>query len=186
MHRIACALALVLLLGAPPALAQERLDWSKVPLPAIDGTTHAPALFQNKVVLVVNTASFCGYTGQYEDLQKLWTRYRDKGFVILGVPANDFGAQEPGSNEKIKAFCEENYGVDFPLLEKQTVVGPNAHPMFKWAAAATGPAGVPRWNFHKILIGRDGSFLAWFSTQTPPLDSRITSAVERALAAPAN
>jgi glutathione peroxidase len=186
MHRIACALALVLFLAVPPALAQGRLDWSKVPLPAIDGTTHAPARFQDKVVLVVNTASFCGYTGQYEDLQKLWTRYRDKGLVILGVPANDFGAQEPGSNEKIKAFCEQNYGVDFPLLEKQTVVGPNAHPLFKWAAAATGPAGLPRWNFHKILIGRDGSFLAWFSTQTPPMDARITSAVEKALAMPAN
>src|SRR5690349_4725934 len=96
--------ALVLALLAAPAAAEDPLDWSKVPLPAIDGTRHAPALFQNKVVLLVNTASFCGYTGQYEDLQKLWTRYRDKGFVILGVPANDFGAQEPGSNEKIKAF----------------------------------------------------------------------------------
>jgi glutathione peroxidase len=185
MRKIAC-LALVLVLLATPAAAEGPLDWTKVPLPAIDGTTHAPAVFQNKVVLLVNTASFCGYTGQYEDLQKLWTRYRDKDFVILGVPANDFGAQEPGSNEKIKAFCEENYGVDFPLLEKQTVVGPNAHPLFKWAAAVTGPAGVPRWNFHKILIGRDGGFLAWFSTQTPPLDARITGAVERALTAPAN
>jgi glutathione peroxidase len=186
MRRIAFALALLVVLAATPVLAEGRLDWTKVPLPAIDGTTHAPGLFQNKVVLVVNTASFCGYTGQYEDLQKLWTRYRGKGFVILGVPANDFGAQEPGSNEKIKAFCEANYGVDFPLLEKQTVIGPGAHPLFRWAAAQTGPDGVPRWNFHKLLIGRDGRLVAWFSTQTPPLDGKITGAVEKALAAPAN
>ena len=183
MRRLLRAVTLLLLLAAPPAFAEDRLDWSKVPLPAIDGTTHAPARFQNKVVLLVNTASFCGYTGQYEDLQKLWARYRDKGLVVLGVPANDFGAQEPGSNEAIKSFCELNYGVDFPLLEKQTVVGASAHPLFKWAAARTGPAGVPRWNFHKILIGRDGSLAAWFSTQTPPLDGKVTSAVEKALAA---
>jgi glutathione peroxidase len=186
MRRIARAVALLLAFAAAPASAEGRVDWTKVPLPAIDGTKHAPALFQGKVVLLVNTASFCGYTGQYEDLQKLWTRYRGKGFVILGVPANDFGAQEPGSNEKIKAFCEENYGVDFPLLEKQTVIGANAHPLYRWAAAATGPAGVPRWNFHKVLIGRDGSLAAWFSTQTPPLDARITGAVEKALAAPSH
>ena len=179
-------LAVVLVLLAAPVTAAERLDWTKVPLPAIDGTKHAPALFQNKVVLLVNTASFCGYTGQYEDLQKLWRRYRDKGFVILGVPANDFGAQEPGSNAAIKSFCELNYGVDFPLLEKQTVVGPAAHPLFKWAAAETGPAGVPRWNFHKILIGRDGRLVAWFSTQMQPLDGKIATAVEGALTAPSN
>ena len=186
MRRFACIAAIVLLIAAAPLAAQERIDWAKVPLPAIDGTAHAPVLFQNKVVLLVNTASFCGYTGQYEDLQKLWRKYREKGFVILGVPANDFGAQEPGSNEKIKAFCEANYGVDFPLLEKQTVVGANAHPLFKWAAARTGPDGVPRWNFHKILIGRDGSLVAWFSTRTPPLDTKITSAVEKALASPSH
>ena len=187
MRRITCAFVLFVFLAALPAMAEGRLDWSKVPLPAIDGSTHAPTVFQDKVVLVVNTASFCGYTGQYEDLQKLWTRYRAKGFVILGVPANDFGAQEPGSNEKIKAFCEANYGVDFPLLEKQTVIGANAHPLYRWAAAATGPAGVPRWNFHKILIGRDGALVAWFSTQTSPLDAKITGAVEKALSAqPAN
>ena len=186
MRRAFGALALLVLLAAPPAWAEAKLDWAKVPLPAIDGSTHAPALFQNKVVLLVNTASFCGYTGQYEDLEKLWRRYRARGFVVLGVPANDFGAQEPGSNATIKSFCEANYGVDFPLLEKQTVVGPNAHPLFRWAAVETGPQGVPRWNFHKILIGRDGSLVAWFATETAPLDAKLTTAVEGALAQPAN
>jgi glutathione peroxidase len=186
MRKIAWLAVVLVLVAAPPAGAEGKLDWAKVPLPAIDGTTHPANLFQNKVVLLVNTASFCGYTGQYEDLQKLWRRYRDKGFVVLGVPANDFGAQEPGSNAAIKSFCTLNYGVDFPLLEKQTVAGADAHPLFRWAAAQTGPAGVPRWNFHKILIGRDGSLLAWFSTPTPPLDAKITKAVAGALAAPAH
>jgi glutathione peroxidase len=186
MRKLAC-IALVLVLLAVPAAAEDKaLDWKKVPLPGIDGSTHVPGLFQNKVVLVVNTASFCGYTGQYADLEKLWRRHRDKGFVILGVPANDFGAQEPGSNAEIKSFCELNYGVSFPLLEKQTVVGANAHPLYRWAAALTGPAGVPRWNFHKLLIGRDGRLVAWFSTQTPPLDAKIGKAIEGALAAPAH
>ncbi|HEY7608939.1 MAG TPA: glutathione peroxidase [Alphaproteobacteria bacterium] len=184
MHRFVLLAAVIVLLAAAPVRAEEKLHWAKVPLPAIDGSMHAPARFQNKVVLLVNTASFCGYTGQYADLQKLWRRYRDKGFVVLGVPANDFGAQEPGSNASIKSFCEANYGVDFPLLEKQTVVGPNAHTLFKWAAARTGPAGVPRWNFHKILIGRDGSLVTWFSTETPPLDGKLTTAVEGALSRP--
>ncbi len=186
MRRLACFALVLVLLAAAPAAAEERIDWAKGPLPAIDGRTHAPALFQNKVVLVVNTASFCGYTGQYEDLQKLWRRYREKGLVVLGVPANDFGAQEPGSNAEIKSFCELNYGVDFPLLEKQTVVGVKAHPLYRWAAARTGPAGVPRWNFHKLLIGRDGRLIAWFSTQTPPLDATIAGAVEKALAGPSS
>lgn len=186
MPRLACIALVLLLLAAPAAAEERRIDWAKVPLPAIDGTTLAPGLFQNQVVLVVNTASFCGYTGQYADLEKLWRRHREKGFVVLGVPANDFGAQEPGSNAEIKAFCELNYGVSFPLLEKQTVVGPNAHPLFRWAAAATGPAGVPRWNFHKLLIGRDGRLVAWFSTRTPPLDAKIEKAIADALAAPAN
>jgi glutathione peroxidase len=186
MRKIAW-IAVLAALGAGPAGADDKaLDWAKVPLPAIDGTRHAPSQFQGQVVLVVNTASQCGYTGQYEDLQKLWQRYRARGFVVLGVPANDFGAQEPGSNAEIKDFCELNYGVDFPLLGKQTVIGPNAHPLYRWAAAQTGPAGVPRWNFHKLLIGRDGRLVTWFSTQTKPLDAYLTRTIEGALAAPSD
>jgi glutathione peroxidase len=180
-------IALLLPLAAAPARADDRaLDWAKVPLPAIDGGSHAPETFRGKVVLVVNTASQCGYTGQYEDLQKLWQRLRAKGFVILGVPANDFGAQEPGSNAEIKNFCELNYGVDFPLLEKQTVLGPDAHPIYRWAASLTGPKGVPRWNFHKLLVARDGRLVTWFSTQTKPLDPNMLRTIESALAAPAD
>ena len=186
MRKLFAAFAILTAGSGVPAQGQEGkpLDWSAVPLPAIDGTTHPASLFRGKVVLLVNTASECGFTGQYKDLQALWQRYRAQGFVILGVPANDFGAQEPGSNETIKGFCELNYGVDFPLLEKQTVVGDGAHPLFKWAAAITGPSGVPRWNFHKILIGRDGKLVAWFPTRMKPDNSKITDAIEGALARP--
>ena len=162
--------------------APDALDWASLPLPAIDGGTLAPDAFRGKAVLVVNTASQCGYTGQYEGLQKLWAGRRDRGLVILGVPSNDFGGQEPGSNAQVASFCEVNYGVDFPLMEKQTVTGPQAHPLYRWAAAVTGPQGVPRWNFHKILIGRDGRLVEWFGSPVTPESAALTAAVDKALA----
>ncbi len=162
--------------------APDALDWASLPLPAIDGGTLAPDAFRGKAVLVVNTASQCGYTGQYEGLQKLWAGRRDRGLVVLGVPSNDFGGQEPGSNAQVASFCEVNYGVDFPLMEKQTVTGPQAHPLYRWAAAVTGPQGVPRWNFHKILIGRDGRLVEWFGSPVTPESAALTAAVDKALA----
>ena len=162
--------------------APDALDWASLPLPAIDGGTLAPDAFRGKAVLVVNTASQCGYTGQYEGLQKLWAGRRDRGLVVLGVPSNDFGGQEPGSNAQVASFCEVNYGVDFPLMEKQAVTGPQAHPLYRWAAAVTGPQGVPRWNFHKILIGRDGRLVEWFGSPVTPESAALTAAVDKALA----
>ena len=172
--------------GATDAGAAPRstVDWTSLPLPAIDGGILSPDLFQGKAVLVVNTASQCGYTGQYAGLQTLWAAHRDRGLVVLGVPSNDFGGQEPGSNTQVASFCERNYGVDFPLLEKQSVVGPEAHPFYRWAAAETGPTGVPRWNFHKILIGRDGRLAATFPSAVPPDSSALASAIDQALAQP--
>lgn len=162
-----------------------RLDWSRLPLPAIDGGTLDAGLFRDKVVLVVNTASKCGFTPQYEGLQALWRDYRGRGLVILGVPSNDFGAQEPGNNDEVASFCQINYGVDFPLMEKQVVVGEAAHPLYRWAAARTGPLGLPRWNFHKLLVGRDGRLVDWFSSMTAPDAARMRTAIDQALAAPA-
>lgn len=164
------------------AAPDDALDWAALPLPAIDGGTLAPDAFQGKAVLVVNTASQCGYTGQYEGLQKLWAGRRDRGLVVLGVPSNDFGGQEPGSNAQVASFCELNYGVDFPLMEKQSVTGPQAHGFYRWAASVTGPQGVPRWNFHKILIGRDGRLLEWFGSAVTPESATLTAAVDKALA----
>jgi glutathione peroxidase len=153
--------------------------------PGIDGTPMKLADWRGKVLLIVNTASFCGYTKQYAGLQELWTRYGKAGLIVIGVPSNDFGEQEPKSEGEIKTFCQGAFGVTFPLTSKQHVVGPDSHPFYKWAAAAMGSAGVPNWNFHKYLIGRDGRLLRSFSTKLAPMSDEITSRIEQALAQPA-
>ena len=150
-------------------------------LEPIEGGRLDTAAYKGKVVLLVNTASFCGFTGQYKDLEALWRKYKDRGLVLLGVPANDFGAQEPGSNAEIKKFCEANFDVSFPLADKQVVIGAQAHPLYKWAAQQTGPLGVPTWNFHKILIGRDGRVIDWFTAMSGVGD-KLEQAIEKALA----
>ena len=160
----------------------QALDWSAVDLPALEGGSLDPALFEGKVVLLVNTASFCGFTPQYDGLQALWEDYRKQGLVVLGVPANDFGGQEPGSDAEIKRFCEGSFGIDFPMLSKQRVVGAEAHALYRWAAAASGPEGTPKWNFHKLLIGRDGRLAGWYGTAVGPQSDLLTQAVEAALA----
>lgn len=137
--------------------------------------------FSGKVLLIVNTASECGYTPQYEGLEKLYRRYRDKGFVILGFPANDFGGQEPGSNKEIAQFCRLNYGVTFPMFAKTSVVGANANPLYRALTAQTGKP--PRWNFHKYLLDRAGQPVAVFESAVEPADSRVTSQIEKLLAA---
>ena len=151
-------------------------------LTGIDGKSMPLSDYKDKVVLLVNTASECGYTGQYEGLEKLWETYRDKGLVIIGVPANDFGAQEPGKAEEIATFCKINYGVTFPLADKTVVSGSDAHAVYKWAGKQAGMLGRPKWNFHKYLFGRNGSFIDWFSTPTEPMSQKITTAIEKALA----
>ncbi len=148
---------------------------------SIEGGTLPLADYAGKAVLVVNTASQCGFTGQYEGLQALWERYRDRGLVVLGVPSNDFGGQEPGSETDIKQFCETTFSVDFPLTAKQTVSGDGAHPFYAWARAELGTMAAPKWNFHKYLIAPDGRLVDWFSTVTAPDAGRLTSAVEKHL-----
>ena len=137
--------------------------------------------FGGKVLLIVNTASECGYTPQYDGLEKLYRRYRDKGFVVLGFPSNDFGGQEPGSNKEIAQFCRVNYGITFPVFTKTTVVGKNANPLFRELAAKTGQP--PRWNFHKYLLDRTGQPIAAFASAVEPEDRRIISQIEKLLAA---
>jgi glutathione peroxidase len=137
--------------------------------------------FSGKVVLIVNTASECGYTPQYDGLEKLYRRYRDKGFVVLGFPANDFGAQEPGSNQQIAQFCQVNYGITFPVFAKTSVVGTKANPLFRELAAQTGKP--PRWNFHKYLLDKAGQPIAAFESAVAPEDSRLTAQIEKLLAA---
>ena len=157
---------------------------SDIPLTTIDGADTTLAEYAGKVLLVVNVASFCGFTPQYEGLQKLWERYQSRGLVVMGVPANDFGAQEPKSEGEILEFCQGAFGVNFPMTTKQTVVGGQAHPFYLWARDTLGLTSTPRWNFHKYLVGRDGKLIAGFGSSVTPLSDTMINAVEKALGAP--
>jgi glutathione peroxidase len=137
--------------------------------------------FRGRVLLIVNTASECGYTPQYDGLEKLYRRYRDKGFAVLGFPANDFGGQEPGSNKEIAQFCRVNYGITFPVFAKTSVVGANANPFFRELAAKTKKP--PQWNFHKYLLDKAGQPVAAFESAVEPEDRRITAQIEKLLVA---
>ncbi|MCE2516665.1 MAG: glutathione peroxidase [Alphaproteobacteria bacterium] len=164
---------------AKAATAETAYDFS---FTSIDGDAMPLAQFDGKAVLVVNTASACGFTPQYDELQELYQAYQDKGLVVLGVPSNDFGNQEPLSEESLKEFCEVNFSITFPITEKEQVKGKDAHPFYQWAADELGMMAKPRWNFHKYLIGPDGRLLDWFSTTTSPLSPKVKAAVEKALA----
>lgn len=148
---------------------------------SLDGSDMPLSDFKGNVILVVNTASKCGFTPQYEALESLYQQHKDDGLVIVGVPCNNFGGQEPDAEEAVRAFVEEKYKVSFPLTSKTNVKGDDAHPFFKWAGAKAGFIGRPKWNFHKYLIGRDGEFITWFSSMTSPESSKITDAVKGAL-----
>lgn len=137
--------------------------------------------FKGKLLLIVNTASKCGFTKQYEGLQALYDKYKDKGLVIIGVPSNDFGKQEPGTAEEIASFCKLNYGVTFPMASKQVVTGPEAHPFYKWAHETLGFATAPKWNFHKYLIDSNGKLVDYFNSNTAPDAQNLISAVESLL-----
>jgi glutathione peroxidase len=152
---------------------------------SIDGKPMPLADYKGKVLLVVNTASFCGFTKQYEALQALNAKYEAQGFNVIGVPSNDFGGQEPDSEGKIKEFCEGMFGVTFPLTGKNVVSGDGAHPFYKWARDELGWFNSPKWNFHKYLIGRDGRLVTSFYSQTAPDADRLVKAVEAEIAKPA-
>jgi len=148
-------------------------------LNSIDGQPQALAAYKGKVVLIVNVASRCGFTPQYEALEKVYEQYKDRGFVILGVPANNFGGQEPGTNEEIKTFCTRKYNVSFPMLAKVSVKGDDITPLYKYLTGAKG--GDVKWNFTKFLIGRDGALLERFESPTKPDSPAVTAAIELAL-----
>jgi len=138
--------------------------------------------FQDKVLLIVNVASKCGFTGQYENLESLYQKYRDKGLVVLGFPCNQFGSQEPGTSEDIKSFCSLNYGVTFPMFDKIEVNGPNQHPLYALLTGDNSPhAGKVKWNFTKFLVGRDGTILERFGSMTNPESGKVVKAIEAAL-----
>ena len=166
-----------------PAIAQDAPGAKSLydfTLTAIDGAPMPLSAYKGQVVLLVNTASFCGFTPQYDGLEKLYETYKAKGFTIIGVPSGDFRNQEYASNKEIKQFCESKFNIRFPMAEKAVVTGDKAIPLYQWASAGT--KSPPKWNFHKYLIGRDGKLIAAFTSVAKP-DSRIVKlAVEEALA----
>ena len=145
----------------------------------LDGSNLNLSEYENKVIIVVNVASQCGFTKQYEDMQKVWEKYQEKGIVMIGVPSNDFGNQEPGDNKEIKNFCEAKFGITFPMTEKVTVKGDNAHPFFIWARNNYGKSAIPKWNFHKIVIGKDGKVADTFASITKPSSKKFISKIEK-------
>ena len=164
------------IMGAP-AMADTAHDFA---FDKIEGGKLPMSQFKGKAVLVVNTASFCGYTPQYEGLQSLWESYKDKGLVVLGVPANDFGAQEPGSAEEIQSFCSTKYAVDFPMFAKlQTKEGDGQSPLYTMLQKETGK--LPGWNFCKYLVGKDGKPIAFFASGASPDGKELRAAIEKAM-----
>ncbi len=164
--------------AAPPGDCRAVLDYSVPGL--LTGKAQSLCEYSGKVVLVVNIASQCGYTPQYEGLEALYKRYQRRGLVVIGFPSNDFGGQEPGTNKEVAEFCQMNYGVSFPMFEKSGVTGSRAHPFYAALAHRTG--AVPRWNFHKYLIDRGGNRVVSFETSVTPGDARLTREIERMLA----
>ena len=134
--------------------------------------------YKNKVVVIINVASQCGFTNQYKDMQKIWEKYKMKGLIVLGVPSNDFGNQEPGNSAEIKEFCNTNFGISFPMTEKVKVKGSEAHPFYLWAKENYGKGAVPKWNFHKIIIDKKGKVFDTFSSMTNPSSKKFTEIIE--------
>jgi len=147
----------------------------------LDGSNLNLSKYKDKVIVVVNVASQCGFTKQYEDMQRIWDLYQEKGIVMIGVPSNDFGNQEPGDNKEIKNFCESKFGITFPMTEKTKVRGEEAHPFYKWAKDNYGKDAIPKWNFHKIIIGKNGKIYDTFASITNPSSKKFIKAIEEAI-----
>ena len=182
MQAALAAIASPISTRAAAETTMSRITAYAFSFPALSGDGDIRlADYTGRPLLVVNTASLCGYTPQYAGLQELWTEFHGRGFGMIGVPSNDFGAQEPGGAKEILETAQHQYAVSFPIAAKAVVSGPSAHPFYKWAAQAR-PKDVPRWNFHKYLIGRDGYIAEVFASGVEPTDTRVKTAVAKALA----
>ena len=179
MNRLHLLAAVVLAALSPVALACPPLLNHSFPR-LQDEVPQSLCQYHGKVVLVVNTASYCGFTSQYEGLEKLHARYRDRGLVVIGFPSNDFGDQEPGSNKEIADFCRSTYGIRFPMMAKTDIAAPKTHPFYRQLIALTDTR--PKWNFHKYLIDRSGTQVESFSTMTSPESRLLVAAIEKRLA----
>ena len=148
---------------------------------SINGEELDLSSFKGKTILLVNVASKCGFTKQYDDLQNLYDNFKDKGLIVIGIPTNQFGGQEPGSEKEIKNFCETNFNITFPMTSKYEVKGANAHPIYIWAKDTFGKSTVPKWNFHKILINKNGKIEDTFASFTGPLSNKVVKKIEQIL-----
>ena len=181
MIRIKFSLIIILMIFfKSTALANYEKVFFDFKIQSINGEMIDFDKFRNKVILLVNTASFCGFTKQYNDLQNLWEKYQTKDLIVLGVPSNSFN-QEQSNDDEVKKFCEVNFNISFPLSTITDVKGDKSHEIFKWAKKNYGNSAVPKWNFHKILINRDGKIQKTFNSFTNPMSDKITSEIEKIL-----
>ena len=180
MKKIIYLLSIIMIFFKTSVSANYEKKFYDFSIESITGETINFKEYKNKVVLVVNTASYCGFTKQYEELQKLWDLYKSKGLVVVGVPSNSFN-QEKKDNDEVKEFCEVNFNIDFPLSTITEVKGKNSHELFKWAEQNHGKSAVPKWNFYKILINKEGKVEETFSSFTKPMSKKITSRIEQIL-----
>ena len=178
--KILFCLSVIMFFFKSMALANYEKVFYDLSIEGISGDTIHFSEFKNKVVLVINTASYCGFTSQYEELQVLWDKYKSKGLIVLGVPSNSFN-QEKKNNNDVKEFCEVNFNISFPLSTITEVKGENAHEIFKWAKANYGKSAIPKWNFHKILINKEGKIEDTFASFTKPSSKKIIKKIESIL-----
>ena len=161
--------------------SMENKKLYDIEIESINGEIISLSKYKGKTIFLVNVASNCGFTKQYADLQNLWEKYRENDLIVIGVPSNQFGGQEPGSNTEIKDFCETNFNINFLMTSKQDVKGENAHEIYKWAKISYGKSAVPKWNFHKILINNEGIIVDTFASFTNPMSKKVVLKIEKIL-----
>ena len=161
--------------------SMENKKLYDIEIESINGEIISLSKYKGKAIFLVNVASNCGFTKQYADLQNLWEKYREKDLIVIGIPSNQFGGQEPGSNTEIKDFCETNFNINFLMTSKQDVKGINAHEIYKWAKISYGKSAVPKWNFHKILINKEGIIVDTFASFTNPMSKKVVLKIEKIL-----
>lgn len=175
---------IVLLAGFLPAQEKKNMSapFYSFTMKTLEGKDQSLSAYKGKVVMVVNTASFCGYTPQYKDLETIYKQYKDKGFVVIGFPANNFGKQEPGKDGDIAAFCERNYGVTFPMFSKISVKGDDIHPLYKYLTTETAFKEEVGWNFTKFIVDKNGSVVARYASKVKPTEKEILTKIDELLA----
>ncbi|MDA9682615.1 glutathione peroxidase [Candidatus Pelagibacter sp.] len=174
------SLTIIMFFFKNSAMSNDRKSFYDLEIESINGEIIKLKDYQNKVILIVNTASYCGFTKQYEDLQDLWDKYKSMGLIVLGVPSDSFN-QEKKTNSEVKEFCEVNFDINFPLTAITEVKGGNAHEIFKWAQNNFGKSAIPKWNFHKILVNKQGNVEETYASFTKPTSSKIISKIEEML-----